>query len=235
VVDTLLRDDSKELRVVLSETKDPAVNLSLEAQLFELVEREEISNTLLFYVDSPSLVRGRTKSPAYGWYNEELAQRLGISVYSRITGGGVVYHDTGNLNWCFIIRVKECFLSPKKVFEEGSKYIVKSLNKLGLKACYSPPNRIDLDNSKISGMAAHSSTKTLLVHGTLLINTDLNLLNRLCIPPPSCPKVTNISEYIPIQLEDALNSIIDTLVEAGFKPKLVGQGSNESTKNTTTP
>jgi len=231
VVDTLLRDDAGELRVIVSESTDPAANLSLEAGLFERVERGESSDSLLFYVNSTCLVRGRTRSPSYGWYNEELAQRLGIRVYSRITGGGVVYHDLGNLNWSFILRVKEGFLSPRKVFEEGSKYIVKSLNTLGLEAHYSPPNRIDIANSKISGMAAYSSVKTLLVHGTLLINTDLKLLNRLCIPPPGCPKVTNIREYAPIQIEDAINCIINTLLKAGFKPRFAEEKVTDTAKN----
>lgn len=217
MVDALLRSNVRELQVVVSGSRDPAVNLSLESYLFERVERGESSDTLLFYVDSPCLVRGRTKSPTYGWYNEELAQRLGISVYTRITGGGVVYHDEGNLNWCFIVGVKDCFLAPKKVFQEGSKYIVESLNKLGLEAYYSPPNRIDLDGSKISGMAAYSSGRTLLVHGTLLIDTDLELLNQLCIPPPGCPKVVNIGDYAQIQAADLVKIVFETLVGGGFR------------------
>ncbi len=219
MVDTLLRDDTRELRVIISESSDPAINLSLEANIFNCVEEQRSLNTLLFYVDSPCLVRGRTRSTSYGWYNEALASRLGISVYTRLTGGGVVYHDEGNLNWSFIIGVKDSFLSPKRVFQEGSKYIVKSLNKLGLEAHYSPPNRIDIDNSKVSGMAAYSTNRTLLVHGTLLIDTDLELLNQLCIPPPDCPKVVNISEHMQIQTSDVINTILNTLVETGFKPQ----------------
>ncbi|MEM0322179.1 MAG: hypothetical protein QW613_07300 [Thermoprotei archaeon] len=217
MVEALLGGYTKELGVLISQTTDPAQNLSLEATLFQAVEQGIFEDTLVFYVNSSCLVRGRTKSPSYGWYNEELATRLGIRVYTRITGGGVVYHDEGNLNWSFILRPKEVFLSPKKVFHEGSKHIVAALNALDLKAHYSPPNRIDLAGFKVSGMAAYSSIKALLVHGTLLVNTDLNLLNRLCIPPPGCPSVTNLSEHAQVRFGDIVQATVSSLIQAGFK------------------
>ena len=177
-------------------TRDPAENLSREEELFEKVEQRALPELVRLWVNSECLVRGKAKSPKYGWYKEELAKRMGIRVFERETGGGVVYHDEGNLNWSIFLKTSGTFLSPTAAFEQGSRYVVKALESLGVPAQFSPPNRIDAANRKVSGMAAKSTVRTLLTHGTLLLRSDQEKLNLLCIPPPGCPPVANLSEWV---------------------------------------
>ncbi|MDG6911456.1 MAG: hypothetical protein JRN18_03835, partial [Nitrososphaerota archaeon] len=76
------------------------------------------------------------------------------------------------------------------------RYLVEGLLRLGVRAEFSPPNRIDVEGRKVSGLAARSTPRAVLVHGTLLLDSDLERLNRLCIPPKGCPPVANLSQWI---------------------------------------
>ena len=139
----------------------------------------------------------------------------------RTTGGGVVYHDDGNLNWSFFMSTSGPIQAPTASFDRGSKFITGALSRLGIRAKFSPPNRIDVSGRKVSGMAARSTVRTLLVHGTLLLNSDLKLLNKLCIPPAGCPPVSNISEWKPrIDAASVVEAVVGVLEEAGFKVRM---------------
>ena len=196
---------------------DPEVNLRREAEIFEQVDGGRLPEVVRFWVNSTCLVRGPARSPRYGWYDEGLAEKMGVPVFTRSSGGGVVYHDEGNLNWSFFLRTPGAFLSPTEAFRLGSRHIIDALAGLGIGANFSPPNRIDVSGWKVSGMAARSTRSTLLVHGTLLLNSDLEKLNRLCIPPPGCPPVANISKWMKgIDADTTIEAVIGKLTGAGF-------------------
>jgi lipoate-protein ligase A len=210
----------REITVHFDKTRDPLVNLKRETELFAGVDSGALPECLRFWVNSPCLVRGRAKNANYGWYNAELAAQLGVPVIERSTGGGVVYHDEGNLNWSFFFRTSGGFLSPTTSFDQASKYIIAALGRLGIQAKFSPPNRIDVFNRKVSGMAARSTIHAFLVHGTLLLNSDLEKLNRLCIPPPGCPPVSNLCEWAPnVDAPAVVRAVVDVLTDSGFHPR----------------
>ena len=204
--------------LVVERTKDPAKNLARERLLLRGVDAGELPEVVRFWVDSECLVRGKAKNPRYGWYNEKLAEDLGIRVLERSTGGGVVYHDLGNLNWSLYLRTGGSFISPTALFERASGYVIRSLANLGIRADFSAPNRIDVEGLKVSGMAARSTRRTSLVHGTLLLNTDLGMLNRLCIPPPGCPPVENLSSWERgISAAKVVDVLTEVLQSSGFQ------------------
>ena len=212
----------KEILVYFDQETDPVKNLAREEELFEKVDGGGLQELVRLWVNSECLVRGKAKSNNYGWYDEEAARRMQIPVIERETGGGVVYHDKGNLNWSFFLRSSGAFLSPAKAFDLGSKYVVKALLSLGLHARFSPPNRIDVLDRKVSGMAAKSTTRTLLVHGTLLLHADLEKLNMLCIPPPGCPPVSNLNDWVEeIDPPKVLRSLVCTLIDSGLSVRVV--------------
>ena len=143
---------------------------------------------------------------------------MGVRVIERATGGGVVYHDEGNLNWSFFLSYSGRLLSPTKMFEQTSEHIVRALANLDVHAEFSPPNRIDVQGRKVSGMAARSTPRAHLVHGTLLLRADLEKLNRLCIPPPGCPPVANLGEWIPeIHPLRVVRAVVEELKNAGYE------------------
>jgi lipoate-protein ligase A len=204
--------DTREILIISERTRDPIKNLFREEQLFRNFESRGSPGILRFWINSECLVRGKVRNRKYGWYHEELAKKLGVRVVERSTGGGVVYHDKGNLNWAFYLRTGGSFLSPTTLFGQASKYVVDALEKLGIGAIFSPPNRIDVGGCKVSGMAARSTKKTALVHGTLLLHSDLSKLNRLCIPPPGTPPVANLTEWkkdlTPTKVIEALADVL---------------------------
>lgn len=211
----------RELLVYFDKTRGPLENLSREQELFERVDSGRLPELVRFWVNSECLVRGKARSAKYGWYNEEFAKKLGVQVIERETGGGVVYHDEGNLNWSFFLRTSGAFLSPTVAFGQASRYVVKALGSLGVRAQFSPPNRIDVSGRKVSGMAAKSTVHTLLVHGTLLLNSDLERLNLLCIPPPDCPPVSNLSEWAKdIDALKVVEALVSVLGDSGFKVEI---------------
>jgi len=143
---------------------------------------------------------------------------MGVEVVERATGGGVVYHDLGNLNWSFFLRNSGRLLSPTQMFEDASRHVVGALAELGVPAQFAPPNRIDVQGFKVSGMAARSTPKARLVHGTLLIDSDLESLNRLCIPPPGCPPVANISKWAgPTEPASVVRAFVRALRASGVR------------------
>jgi lipoate---protein ligase len=208
---------ARKLMVYVDKGRDPVENLKREEDLFRGVDSGELPELVRFWVDSECLVRGRARSARYGWYDEALAQEMGVRVIERATGGGVVYHDEGNLNWSFFLRNLGRLLSPTKMFERASGHIVEALANLDLDAEFSPPNRIDVQGRKVSGMAARSTPRAYLVHGTLLIRSNLEKLNRLCIPPAGCPPVANLDEWIPeIHQLQIVRAVVEVLKESGF-------------------
>ena len=212
----------KELLVHFDPTRDPASNLISEAELFAKVDGGALPEVARFWVNSECLVRGEAKSPKYGWYREDVAAKMKIPVLTRSTGGGVVFHDEGNLNWSFFLRNSGPFLSPTAVFDAGSKYIVKALESNGIHAEFSPPNRIDVSGRKVSGMAARFTVRTMLVHGTLLIDSDLEKLNSLCVPPAGCPPVSNLTEWTShINAAAVVDSVTAVLKDSGFQVRVV--------------
>lgn len=211
----------KETLVYFDRTLDPRANLKREEELFQRVERGELPDVVRFWIDSECLVRGKARSAKYGWYRESLAKRMGIEVVERTTGGGVVYHDEGNLNWSVFRRSPGAFVSPTKIFEQASACVVQALADLGVDARFSPPNRIDIKGRKVSGMAARTTPETILVHGTLLLNSDLAKLNRVCIPPAGCPPVSNLNEWVPgIEASRVVGAVFETLKNSGLDVRM---------------
>ncbi|MDE1853972.1 MAG: lipoate--protein ligase family protein [Thaumarchaeota archaeon] len=218
--------DRKDVRVYFDRTRNPVENLNREDELFELVQENDTPGLLRFWVNSPCLIRGEARNAKYGWYNEALADELGVPVLVRSTGGGVVYHDEGNLNWSFFSKRSGAFVSPTAMFDQASKYMVRALDRSGVKARFSPPNRIDVEGRKVSGMAARSTSRASLVHGTLLLHSDLEKLNKLCIPPPGCPPVANLRDWVAgIEAQEVVEAFVDVLTEDGFEVRMADGAS----------
>jgi lipoate-protein ligase A len=210
------------MRFIISETTNPKVNLITEEVILNAVNEGFVSNTIMLWINDRCLVAGRG-SKGYGWYHEQLATQLGINVYKRITGGGVVYHDKGNLNWSFFIRHENKNIDIIDLFKEPAEIIINALNRLGIEAYFMPPNRIEFKGYKISGMASYVKKNAILVHGTLLVESNLEELNKLCIPPLNSPPVTNLAYWIKgLTISTIINSIEEALKINGFNVKKAG-------------
>ena len=146
--------------------------------------------------------------------NMHVCKRIGIRVLRRTSGGGAVYHDIGNINYSVIMKEKH--VNPNHdildVYERFAKAILNGLAFLKVKAEFQHPNSILLNGKKISGMAQHRFYNVILFHGTLLVNSDLELLSSTLLNPKH--EVTNISRE---GLGCPSNEAVEEAIIAGFR------------------
>lgn len=157
------------MKYLFSDNNDPAYNLALEEILF----REETAAFCLLYINSPSVVIG-SNQVFQKEVNEAFCEEMGIPVFRRITGGGAVYHDEGNLNYSFITNrntqqdlMSGDFLHP----------VMEVLRQFGVASFAG--KRKDLwmpGDYKISGTASHMNSTRVIQHGTLLYDADITKL-----------------------------------------------------------
>ena len=184
---------------IRNDCTDPYFNLALEEYLFSL---DDETSYMLLWQNEPTIVIGKYQNTAEE-VNSEYVKEKDIHVVRRITGGGAVYHDLGNLNYTFISKG-----TGKKEFDFGkfTMPIVKALAKLGIKAELSGRNDITIDGKKFSGNAQYVKYGKVLHHGTLLFNSQMEELTRaLKVSPDKFQskgiksvrsRVTNISDYM---------------------------------------
>ena len=135
--------------------------------------RERSDNVLLLYINSPSVIVGRHQTIA-AEVDEQFCAEHNIPVVRRISGGGAVYHDEGNVNYAFIVNT-DCARALDRDF---SKPIVAALRAMGLDATAGSRKEIRCGGYKVSGAAAHVSGGRMLFHGTLLYSANLQWLER---------------------------------------------------------
>lgn len=150
------------------ESYDPFFNLAFEEFLLKNSKEEY----LILYVNSPSVIIGKHQIP-HREVNTRFVTEKNLPVIRRISGGGTVYHDHGNLNFSFI-RLSE---SGRQVdFIKYTKPIIDFLKYMGVDAKFEGKNDLKIDGLKISGNAEHVHGNRVLHHGTLLYNTSLDSL-----------------------------------------------------------
>ncbi len=154
-------------RLVHSDSYNPFFNLALEEHLFTNASDNEV----IFYLwqNAHTIVIGRNQNP-YKECNLKVFEKDNGKLARRLSGGGAVYHDLGNLNFTFIMP-KELF-SLKRQFE----VIINALEEIGLKAYISGRNDLLIDEKKFSGNAFYHSKKTSLHHGTILVDVNMEKL-----------------------------------------------------------
>lgn len=156
---------------------EPQLNLALEEYLLRQAEITE--PLLLLYTNQPSVIVGRNQNIFEETDPEHLRQH-GILVIRRLSGGGAVYHDWGNLNYSLITPGKEDLHNFQKV----TAPIVRLLAELGLSVELRNRSSLFVGGRKISGNAQYATGDRLLSHGTLLFETDLEALSRALKPRP---------------------------------------------------
>ena len=150
----------------------PFYNLAMEEYIItQLPEGDEY---LFFYIHTPSIIIGRHQNTIEE-INREYVEANNITVARRLSGGGAVYHDQGNLNYSIITSKQDGNVYD---FTKLSAPILNAVSSLGVNAKQSCRNDLTIDGRKFSGSAQYSNRNRLLHHGTLLFNSDLGNLQK---------------------------------------------------------
>ncbi len=205
------------MSIIHSTFREAARNAAWEEYLFR---RRPVRPALLFYRNDPAVLWGRNQNP-YLECDVAKCRREGVSLLRRISGGGTVYHDQGNLNYCFILPRGACELG------QPEQLLCQALQELGLTDLHiCARHSLWLDDRKISGSAFALSGPAILQHGCLLLNSDLTRLQELLTTTADASSasrvvasvrspVANISEFQPTvradEVKAALSSVAQTI------------------------
>lgn len=153
---------------IKNEGNDPHFNLALEEYALKYLNPEE--NYVILWQNEPSIIIGRNQNTIEE-INTAYVKENNINVVRRLSGGGAVYHDFGNLNFTFIVTIKDD--SDVNNFKKFTEPVIKALDKFGIKAELSGRNDITIDGKKFSGNAQYFYKNRLLHHGTILFDSNL--------------------------------------------------------------
>lgn len=154
-------------QIYIAPTGDGWLNLARDEYFLDTVEKGDI--LLYFYVNTNAVIIGRNQN---AWKECNLAsmEAQGVQLVRRHTGGGAVFHDTGNLNFSFIMNERDYNL------QRQLRVILTAVRQLGLDAELSGRNDLLIDGRKFSGNAYGLSRGNRSHHGTLLVDANLDLL-----------------------------------------------------------
>lgn len=196
---------------------DARMNLALDEYLIRHVHDDE--DLLLFYINAPSIIIGRHQNTVEE-INADFVRERGITVVRRISGGGAVYHDLGNLNFSIITRYQSDRFNR---YEEFTRPVIEVLRDLGVPAELGGRNDIVADGRKISGNAQFVGGGRMLSHGTVLVDSNLDdVVSALHVKPGKIEskgiksvrsRVVNICEFLPepITAEELKGMILERI------------------------
>lgn len=182
-------------------TTDPSYNLAMEQYVFDCLPRDRMY--FMLWQNDNAIIVGKYQN-TIAEINEEAVRERGIRVVRRLSGGGAVYHDMGNLNFTFITNVGESNALDLKLFCEP---VVRTLATLGVKAEVNGRNDITIDGKKFSGNSQYIRQGRVMHHGTIMFDSDLSVVSEaLRVDPTKIQtkgirsvrsRVTNVAEHLP--------------------------------------
>ncbi len=159
------------MKYIENSSNNPWYNLAFEEYCFKNLPQDE--DYVILWINSPAIIVGKNQNTIEE-INQEYVRENGIKIVRRITGGGAVYHDLGNLNFSIITTVSG---EVRIDFGKINIPMLKSLEKLGINAELSGRNDLTLEGKKFSGIAQSVVKNRVLNHGTILFDTDLTVLS----------------------------------------------------------
>lgn len=160
------------MKYIKNDSTDPRYNLALEEYAFKNLDLKD--DYVILWRNEPSVIIGKNQCTLEE-INSQYVSDNGIHIVRRITGGGAVYHDLGNLNFSFITQVG----SLEEIdFKKYTFPVINALDKLGVKCELSGRNDLTIDGKKFSGIAQSITKGRVLNHGTLLFDSKLDTLGK---------------------------------------------------------
>jgi lipoate-protein ligase A len=209
------------MKYIDSHSLDPYFNLALEEYILKNLDAKE--EIIFLWQNTPTIVVGNNQN-TIAEINLPFVNKHKIKVVRRLSGGGAVYQDLGNLNFTFLVHLEKPINLDIKEF---TLPVVKALNKLGTPAELSGRNDITIEGKKISGNAQRLFQNKLLHHGTLLFDANLEVMTEVLqvgfdkIQSKGIKsvrsRVTNIKPFLakPMNIAEFKESILKELFQGG--------------------
>ena len=183
-------------------------------------------------IDEPVFYLWQNRPAVIVGYNQEVNTEVNleylkandIALVRRVTGGGAVYHDLGNLNYTIVGRSEDL----ERDYPEYASLMMKALQTLGIPATLSGRNDILVGGKKVSGFAKRVCKNRLMVHGTLMFDVDLDKLTQVLNPSATKlqskgiasvrSRVANLREYLP-EIADiqAFSQRLEEILSCNYK------------------
>ena len=174
---------------------DPFMNMAVEEAIPRAVGEGKAPDTVRFWHNSNTIVLGCFQSAELE-VNSDACRETGTEVVRRFTGGGAVYHDSGNLNYAISLTKDNIWAAEsdlQRVFKRLSDGTVQGLRTLGLNAEFQPVNDISVDGRKVSGGAGSIRWGAMFHHGCVLVSSDLAILAKVL----NVPKAKLDDKHVP--------------------------------------
>ncbi len=219
------------MRYIYNQSTDPTFNLAAEERLLTQSEDE----IFMLWRNEPAVIVGRNQN-TLAEIDELFIRERGIPVVRRLSGGGAVFHDLGNINFTFI---RNATPSEGLDFQRFTEPIQQALQSMEVECEFSGRNDLLIKGKKFSGNAQHFHGGRILHHGTLLFASDMaDLSGALRVAPEKYrdkavksvrSRVTNISSHLPEPMEvtDFIAALMD-FVSQGEAPDLMTLSEGET-------
>ena len=184
------------MKFLINPCTDPHWNMAFDEFALEGLDIDE--SVFYLWQNAPAVIIGLNQS-AYAEVNLPFLEERGIVLARRVTGGGAVYHDLGNLNYSIV--------GPLRSLENAYGLVAEALQKLGVPAERSGRNDILVQGRKCSGYAKRMSKNRMMIHGTLMWDVNLeDLTQALAVPGSKLEaagvasvrsRVANLKDWLP--------------------------------------
>lgn len=204
--------------IIDSPSQDAYFNIALEEYLLYKYPTQDI---FLLYVNAPSIIVGKFQN-TLAEINLDYVEKQNIKVVRRMSGGGAVYHDLGNLNFSFhTLLGGNDFID----FSKFTEPVIRLLNELEVPAKLEGRNDLLVDGKKFSGNAKLARNGKMIQHGTILFNSEMSVLgDALKVNPlkfvdkavkSNRARVTNLAPYLPEGMitDDLKELLIEEMLE----------------------
>ena len=199
-------------------TTDPAFNLAVEEYVFDYLPKDRMY--VMLWQNDNAIIIGKNQN-TLAEINESYVKEHGIRVVRRLSGGGAVYHDMGNLNFTVIADAQGENLD----FGRFCALVVKALQRVGVHAEINGRNDMTIDGKKFSGNAQYLRQGRVMHHGTILFDSNPTVLaNALQVDQAKIQakgvksvrsRVTNVRPCLPVDmtLPQFRQILLDTILE----------------------
>ncbi len=191
------------MQQIINPSADPYFNMALEE--YCIMHLPAQADYFMLWQNRPAVIVGRNQNTLEEVNTKYLEER-GIAAVRRLSGGGAVFHDPGNLNFTFVVEENQDFNN----FEKFTRPVIRALQRIGVTAENNGRNDITITGKKFSGNAQFKHKNRLLHHGTILFATDIEQMVQALNPSPEKisskgiksvrSRVTNVTDHLPSAL-----------------------------------